>query len=433
MKIERNNLEKSIVELVVEADVKEVAKYRKQAIKHITENTEIKGFRKWATIPENVLIKQVGEDTVAQTVINFAIDDLYRKALMESKVVPVAQGEIKEIVSQDPLVIKIHVEVLPEVSVDETKMKKIKLTRKKVIVSAADVKAAIADIEKRFSTFKEVTKKAKMGDRVTIDTDGYDKEGKIIETTSMRAYPLVLGSALLVPGFEEGIVWAKAWDELELDITFPKDYHNADFANLQTKFKVKVLKVESSEKPEFTPEFIEQLRGQKLDMEGFKALIKTELADVKQSNQNIENELKLIDELLKVSKLEIGDKMIEEQTNRMFDEVKENMLKQNIKMKDYLESLKLDEETYKNNHLLADATKRLQWELILNKLVDTLNPEVSDKDTVQEVETIKKNYQNPEVLKRLDEMYKEWTQAFFELQRKMKMKKVIDSFFTDEK
>jgi len=37
-----------------------------------------------------------------------------------------------------------------------------------------------------------------MGDRVTIDTDGYDLEGKIIETTSMRAYPLVLGSNLLV-------------------------------------------------------------------------------------------------------------------------------------------------------------------------------------------------------------------------------------------
>jgi FKBP-type peptidyl-prolyl cis-trans isomerase (trigger factor) len=46
MKIKRNNLEKSVVELVVEADVKEIAKYRKQAIKHITANTEIKGFRK---------------------------------------------------------------------------------------------------------------------------------------------------------------------------------------------------------------------------------------------------------------------------------------------------------------------------------------------------------------------------------------------------
>jgi FKBP-type peptidyl-prolyl cis-trans isomerase (trigger factor) len=46
MKIERNNLEKSVVELIVEADVKEVAKFRKQAIKYLAENTEIKGFRK---------------------------------------------------------------------------------------------------------------------------------------------------------------------------------------------------------------------------------------------------------------------------------------------------------------------------------------------------------------------------------------------------
>jgi len=123
---------------------------------------------------------------------------------------------------------------------------------------------------------------------------------------------------------------------------------------------VKIIKVEASEKPEFTPEFIEQLRGQKLDMDGFKKLIKSEIFDVKTSNSNIENEIKLIDELLKVSKLDIGEKMITEQTDRMFTEVKENMLKQNIKMKDYLESLKLDEETYKTNHLKADATKRLQ-------------------------------------------------------------------------
>jgi len=95
-------------------------------------------------------------------------------------------------------------------------------------------------------------------------------------------------------------------------------------------------------------------------MDEFKKLIKSEILDVKTSNQNIEDEIKLIDELLKVSKLALGEKMITEQTNRMFEEVKENMLKQNIKMKDYLESLKLDEETYKDKHIKADATKRLQ-------------------------------------------------------------------------
>ena len=95
---------------------------------------------------------------------------------MESKVVPVAQGEIKEIVSQDHLVIKIHVEVLPEVTVDETKMKKIKLIRKKISVSDADVKTAIADIEKRFSTFKETAKKmleVVNNDYMVIDANRY--------------------------------------------------------------------------------------------------------------------------------------------------------------------------------------------------------------------------------------------------------------------
>lgn len=433
MKIDRKDLEKSVVELTVEADKKELAKYRKNAINHLKENTEVKGFRKGASIPEEILIKQVWDEKFSAIIIDFAIDDLYRKSLIESKLVPVAQGEIKEIVSQDPLKIKIHVEVLPEVEIDEAKMKKIKLTKKKITVSAKEVTEAITDIEKRFTTFEESSKKAKMGDRVTIDTDGYDKEDKLMETTSMRAYPLVLGSNLLVPGFEEKIVWAKAWDELDLDIVFPKDYHNADFAWNETKFKVKVIKVEQAVKPEFTEEFIEQLRGQKLDMTWFKKLIKEEIARVKESNANIENELKLIDELLKVSKLDLWEKLLAEQTNRMFAEVKENMAKQNIQMKDYLESLKMDEETYKEKHIKADSTKRLQWELILNKLVDIFKTEIKDSEVSEEVENIKKNYQNPEVLKRLDEMYVAWTKNFEELRRKMQMKKVIDSFFEVEK
>ena len=125
--------------------------------------------------------------------------------------------------------------------------------------------------------------------------------------------------------------------------------------------------------------------------------------------------------------------MIDEQTNRMFDEVKENMLKQNIKMKDYLESLKLDEAWYKEDHIKKDALKRLQWELILNKLVDILKPQIVDSEVIKEVENIKKNYENEEVLKRLDEMYKPGTENFEGLKRKMMMKSVIDSFYKEDK
>ncbi|MDD3646653.1 MAG: trigger factor [Candidatus Gracilibacteria bacterium] len=434
MKITRKDLDNSIVELIVETDTKTVAKSRNKVLNYLREKADIKGFRKGANIPEDVLVKHYSEDQISAMTVEFSIDSVYQKALMEEKIIPVAQGEIKEIISQSPLKFKLHIEVLPKVEVD-AKYKKIKLKKQKITVSDAEVKQALEDIEKRFTTFKEVSdkkSKADLGDRVTIDTDGYEKE-KLLDSTSMRDYPLVLGSGLLVPGFEEGIVGAKLEDELELDITFPKDYHNADFASKKTKFKVKIKKIEKATKPEFTPEFIEQLRGQKLDLAGFKKLIKQEIKDTKESNTRLDQEHKLIDELVKVSKLSVGEKLLENQINKIFAEIKENMGKQGIKMADYLESLKLSEEDYKEKHVKLDALKRLQGELILNKLMEIEKVEVDDKTLEEEIEKIKGAYQNPEVLKRLNELYTPGNKYYDELRLRMAYTKLIDSFFEEEK
>jgi trigger factor len=134
----------------------------------------------------------------------------------------------------------------------------------------------------------------------------------------MQDYPLVLGSNILVPGFEEQIVGAKLGDNLELDVVFPDDYHNEDFKGKVTIFKVTINKFEKAVKPEFTEEFIEQLRGRKLDLDGFKALIKEEIADTKNANQRIEDEQKLIEKLLKITTLELGDKMIEQKIEQVY-------------------------------------------------------------------------------------------------------------------
>jgi FKBP-type peptidyl-prolyl cis-trans isomerase (trigger factor) len=71
--------------------------------------------------------------------IDFAIDNMYRESLRKEKVVPVAQAEIKEIISESPLKIRVHIEVLPEIEID-AKYKKIKLPKKTVSVTAAEVK-----------------------------------------------------------------------------------------------------------------------------------------------------------------------------------------------------------------------------------------------------------------------------------------------------
>ncbi len=149
-------------------------------------------------------------------------------------------------------------------------------------------------------------------------------------------------------------------EEKELDITFPKDYHNADFAGKKTKFKVTVKKFEHAHKPEFTTEFIKQLRGKDLDLKGFKELIKEELLETKTMNAQMDQEMQLIDELLKVTKIDVGDKILAQQMEKVYAEIKENITKDGIKIEHYLESLKLTEEEYKEKNVQPTALKRLQ-------------------------------------------------------------------------
>jgi len=436
MKIERKDLPKSVVELIIEVDTKNVAGYRKKAVKYLCENADIQGFRK-GHVTEAVVVKHYGEDYISQMTVDFAIDKVYREALKKEKLLPVAQGEIKEVISQDPMKIRMAVEVFPTIEVD-AKYKKISLTKKETKVSSAEVKAAMEDIETRFTTFEESTdakSKVANGDRVTITTQGFDKDKKELANTNMEAYPLVIGSGMLVPGFEDGLVGTKAGDDLELPINFPKDYHNAEFAGLKTTFKVKIDKIEKAVKPEFTPEFIKQLRGKDLDLKGFKDLIKKEILDTKDSNARMEEESELIEELVKITKMEIGDKMLEEQIKKVFEEIKQNMAQDNVVMKDYLESLKMDEAQYKETNVKPVALKRLQGELILNKLseLEPKKAEVSDKEMDEEIAKIKAGFENPEVLERLEKLYTPENNYYQELKTRLGFRNLIESFFKKAK
>lgn len=428
MKIERKNLENSTIELIVEEDTENIAKFRAQVLKDIEKNAEIKWFRKWAKIPEEVLVREFGGERINHMVIDKAIDSIYRNTLKQENIIPAAQWEIKEIISESPLKIRIHVEVLPEVEIADS-YKNISMKRAKISVSEKEVEAALEDIQKRFTNFYEADEALVMWDRATISTQGYDKEGKILDSTNMDNYPIVLGSNILVDGFEEGLVWHKKGDEFELDIKFPKDYHNAQFADKDTVFKVKINKVEKAKAPEFTEQFIEQLRWKKLDLDGFKKLIKEEIHETKEANSRMEEELKLIEELLKHTKIEVWEKLLAAQTDRVFEEIKQNMAQNGIKMADYLESLKLTEEAYKDQHVKETALKRLQWELILSKLSEIDKVEISEKEIWEEIEKIIARFGNEDVIKRLKELYVPGNRYYEELKQRLIYRKIVDRFF----
>ena len=436
MKVSSKKIDNSMVELVIEESAKDIAKYRKKVLEDLRQNANIKWFKKGSNIPEEILVKNFWEEQIAQMTIEKALDALYSKALSKEGIIPVAQWIIKEVVSQSPLKVILHVEVLPEVEISDN-YKKIKLKKDKIKVTQKEVEDALEEIRQKFTKFEKVEDKdykAQKWDKVKIDTDWYDDKGNLLDTTSMRNFELVLGTNILVPGFEEKIVGHKIGEEFEEMISFPKDYHNKDFAGKKIKFKIKINEIQKAQKPEFTKEFIKDLRWKDLDLEGFKKLIKEEIRDVKESNARIKQEETLIDELLKVSKLDIWPGLLAHQIERVFNEIKENLAQTGAKVEDYVKSLGLTIEEYKEKHVKPIALKRLQWELILKKLKELKKDIVVKKEEIEEeVKKISEKFENSEVVERLKELYKEGTKYWEELELKIHFTKLIDSFFEEEK
>jgi len=201
MKLEKKILPKSVVELIIEEDTSKLEKFKKKAIDHLGKKTQIKGFRRGAKIPDSLIVRHYGEEYINGYAIEYLIDSVYQEALKKEKLLPVSQAEVKEVLNQNPIKIKIHIEVFPEIEISD-KYKKIKLSKKEVSVSDEEVENALEEIQRKFTKFEETASKqykVKEGDKITIDTEGFDEKGKSLPDTMMQDYPLIIGSKILVP------------------------------------------------------------------------------------------------------------------------------------------------------------------------------------------------------------------------------------------
>ncbi len=430
MKSSIKKLEKSIIEITIEESKENISKFRKKVLNDIKQNADIKGFRKWANIPDAIIVKNYSEERISTMVVDEALNKLYGEALKQNNIIPISQWEIKEIVSQDPLIVVMSVEVFPEIEINKS-YKTIQLQKTKFEVEKNEIVSTLSDIQKKFTKFEIASEEylSKMWDKLSINTQWYDMNGNKLNNTNMDNYPLILGSNILVPGFEEWLVWKKSGEKITLNIDFPKDYHNEDFKGKKTKFEVEILKIEASIIPEFTPEFIKDLRGKDLDLEGFKWLIKEELLENKEMNARMTDENKLIDELLKISKVDFWESLLKNQIDKVYSEIKENISQSWAKVNDYIASLWLDEATYIEKNITPIATKRLQAELILHKLWELEKIIVSEEEINKEIEKILVRFGSEEVVWRLKELYKPGTNYYEELKQRLVYRNLIDSFF----
>ncbi|WP_428543234.1 trigger factor [Profundibacter sp.] len=236
-----------------------------EKLKEAQPEVEMKGFRK-GKVPMALMKKQFGPKVMGEA-MQEAVDGAMAKHFEESGDRPSMQPDVKMVNDEwkegDDIEVEMSYEALPEIK--QPDLKKIKL--EKLVVKPADeeVEEALKSLAETAQNFEDRKKgsKAKDGDQIVFDFAG-SVDGELFEGGTAEDYPLVLGSNSFIPGFEEQLVGAKAGDELDVKVTFPKEYGAENLAGKDAVFACKVKAVKAPAAAEINDDLAKQYGAEDL-------------------------------------------------------------------------------------------------------------------------------------------------------------------------
>ena len=375
MNITSEKAGKATIKLIVELTESEMAKYYDKTIETLSKQIKIKGFRP-GKIPREAVEKQVEKPFIMAKMIDLAIPPTYIEAIRQEKIEPIAQPKVK-ILTESPLKYEAIVPIYPEVKLKD--YKKIKLERKKVEVNEEQVNEELEHFKTYHATYADVNRPAALGDRVEIDFEGFDEGGALLEGTTSKNHPMILGDKSLVPGFEEEITGMKIGEEKEFAVTFPKDYFHKPFQSKPVKFKVKLGRLEERHLPVIDAEFIKKVTGKEMTDAEFRQEIKTNLEKNLLQEETNRLETELLEKIRDNTDVELAEGLIDEEIHYILDEIKANASSKGIQWEDYQKAVNKT-EAQMHDEKQEEAKQRLRLRFGVQEVFKLENIAVSDEE-----------------------------------------------------
>jgi len=374
MKVKKEDLKKGKFKLTVTVEPSELIKYYKSPYEKLTEEVKISGFRP-GKAPRKLNEESVGIAKLLSESMDSIIQQEYYLAIQQEKLIPV--GAPKITISKYPnwgleaseiessLVFEAEIEVMPKVELKD--FSKVSIKKKEPAkITEEDVKKILSHLRRQKATFSEVDRPAKFGDRVEINYQGSINKVKQ-DSMSAKNHPLILGENTLITGFEKEIDGMKKGDQKKFTITFPKDYHAKDFAGKKAEFEVELVDLKKVDLPEADDKFAENF-GHK-NVADLTEAIRKSLKDEIEAKVQQETETEVIEKVLPYLSVEVPEGLIDQEIDRMVENMAKQIESKGMKLEKYLESIKKTLPDLRKD-MKAVAEKNIKIGFLLGKIIE---------------------------------------------------------------
>ena len=275
---------------------------------------KVPGFRP-GKVPMSV-IRQRFEDSARQEALGDLIQATFYEAIVEQKLNPAGTPSVEPKVFEKgkDLEYVATFEVYPEFEVKG--LEGIEVERQQAEVTDADLDTMLETLRKQNTRFEKVERAAQNDDQLNIDFVGRI-DGETFAGGSAKNTPLVLGSGRMIPGFEEGLVGAKAGEERVVAVTFPEDYQNLDLAGKAAEFTITGHSVSVPKLPDLNEDFFSLFGIKEGGLEGFREEVRKNMT--RELRQALKTKVKaqVMDGLLAANPVEVPKALVQNEVDRL--------------------------------------------------------------------------------------------------------------------
>lgn len=389
MSLQVEKLEKNMAKLTIEVPAEEFDAAIKNAYNKNKNKFSIPGFRK-GKAPLAMLEKMYGAGIFYEDAANEVIDSSYPKAAEESKEEIVSTPEIKvtQIEKGKAFIYEATVALKPEVTLGEYKGVEVK--KAEAVVTDEDVENELTAARKKNGRLIDVEDGAiEDGDNTIIDFTGYIDD-KTFDGGAGTDYPLVIGSHSFIEGFEDQLIGKKKGETCDVNVTFPAEYHADELAGKPAKFVVTIKEVKRNELPELNDEFASEVSDFDT-LDEYKADIRKKLQEKKEQDAKVENENNVIEKVVENAQMELPQPMVDTQAREMVENYARRLQSQGLNINDYMKYTGMTPEKLMEQ-MRPEAEKRIKTRLVLEKVVEVENVEVSDEKLDEQINEIAASY-----------------------------------------
>ena len=389
MSVQVEKLEKNMAKLTIEVSAEEFEKGIQAAYLKEKGKISLPGFRK-GKAPRKMIEKMYGVGVFYEEAANNVMPMAYSNAAKESELEIVSNPEIDivQIEAGKPFIFTATVAVKPEVTLGEYKGVEVK--KADLAVTDEEIEAELKKEQEKNSRTVNVDDRAvENGDMIKLDFEGF-VDGVAFDGGKGENYDLTIGSNSFIPGFEDQLVGAKIGEDVDVNVTFPEEYHAKDLAGKAAVFKCKVKAISVKELPELDDEFAQEV-SEFDTLDEYKADVKKNLEEKKAAEAKTAKENEAVDKAVENAQMDIPDPMIDSQVEQMINDYARRLQSQGLSMEQYMQFTGTTLDALKEQ-VRPQALTQIKSRLVLEKIAEVEDIQISDEKLDEELTKMAESY-----------------------------------------